>query len=361
MESDKTMNYPDWKETREGMWAASLEFPMIDDETPTFMGRPHVVSKDELEGTDVVIIGSPYVSSSTDEWAGVAKEHWLAAPKRVRQQSCRYRSGYIQDFGFNVFDHLKVVDYGDADIPPQANVGKMDPELILRAQAAVESKVNDAIEVGALPVVIGQNSPCGSYAIAKCVAEHTDGDVGIVSLDTHWDIFRLCPQTKDPRIAGGFSWLYKTIEFHDNIHARNLIEIGPRGMLENPDVIHELLDRGALFFSGWDVRRQGIEKVCKGLDHAYNGTESVYAHFDMDVIGGAGPAPGDILGELAEPIGMTDYECIRIAHELGLRGVHGFSFICIPPGSAVMYRVIVYIIMYLLAGKAIREHSLPVR
>ena len=355
------MDYPNWKQTREGMWAASLDFPMIDAQTPTFMGRPYIENKAELQSADVVIIGSPYVSSSTDEWAGVAKEHWLAAPQRVRQQSVRYQSGYIQDFGFNVFEHLNVVDYGDADIPPEANVGKMDPELILQAQAAVESKVNDAIDAGALPVVIGQNSPCGSYAIAKCVAEHTPGNVGIVSLDTHWDIFRLCPQTKDPRIAGGFSWLYKTIEFHNNIHARNLVEIGPRGMLENPDVIHELLDRGALFFSGWDVRRQGIEAVCKGLDHAYNGTAAVYAHFDMDVIGGAGPAPGDILGELAEPIGMTDYECIRIAHELGLRGVDGFSFICIPPGSAVMYRVIVYIIMYLLAGKAIRERNVYVR
>ncbi|MEM7122783.1 MAG: arginase family protein [Pseudomonadota bacterium] len=346
------MDYPDWKETREGMWAAHLNFPMFDDETPSFMARPIATTKDDLEGADVVVIGSPYVSSSSDEWAGIGKEHWLAAPQRVRQQSIRYQSGYVQDFRLNVFDHLNVVDYGDADIPPEANVGKLDPELILKAQAAVESKVNDALDVGALPVVIGQNSPCGSYAIAKCVAEHTTGNVGVVSLDTHWDIFRLCPQTKDPRIAGGFCWLYKTLEFHDNIHARNLVEIGPRGMLEASDVVEELIDRGAAFYSGWDVRQQGVEAVCKGLDHAYNGTQAVYGHFDMDVLGGAGPAPGDILGELAEPIGLTDYECIRIAHELGLRGVDGFSFICIPPGSPVMYRVIVYIIMYLLAGKA---------
>ncbi len=346
------MNYPDWKETREGMWAAELDFPMIDDETPTFMGRPYARTKADISDADVVVIGAPYVSSSSDEWAGVGKEHWLAAPKRVRQQSIRYQSGYVQDFRMNVFEHLKVVDYGDADIPKEANWGKLNPELILKAQAAVESKVNDAIEVGALPIVIGQNSPCGSYAIAKCVAEHAKGDVGIVSLDTHWDIFRLCPQTKDPRIAGGFCWLYKTIEFHNNIHARNLVEIGPRGMLENSDVVEELLESGAALYSGWDVKRQGIEAICKGLDHAYNGTKSIYAHFDMDVLGGAGPAPGDIMGELAEPIGMTDYEVLRIAHEVGLRGVDGFSFICIPPGSPVIYRLIVFIIMYLLAGKA---------
>ena len=32
------MHYPEGKESREGMWAAELAFPMIDEETPTFMG-----------------------------------------------------------------------------------------------------------------------------------------------------------------------------------------------------------------------------------------------------------------------------------------------------------------------------------
>jgi len=33
--------------------------------------------------------------------------------------------------------------------------------------------------------------------------------------------------------------------------------------------------------------------------------------------------------------------------------VKGFSFICIPPGSPVIYRLIVYIVMYMLAGGVI--------
>jgi agmatinase len=48
---------------------------------------------------------------------------------------------------------------------------------------------------------------------------------------------------------------------------------------------------------------------------------------------------------------MTDYEVIRLAFEIGKRGLAGLSFICIPPGSAVVYRTIVYVIMYLLAGR----------
>lgn len=56
--------------------------------------------------------------------------------------------------------------------------------------------------------------------------------------------------------------------------------------------------------------------------------------------------------ELAEPIGMTDYEAIRIAHAIGRRGADGMFFICIPPGSAILYRVVVCIILYMAAGIA---------
>ena len=344
------MKYPDWDEIRNSTFVRSRYFPMIETDMPTFMGLPPATSLEDIEGTDAVIIGAPYVAG-WEGYAGVGKTEWLAAPKRVRQQSIRYASGYIQDFDLDVFDRLNVVDFGDADIPPES-IDKPTVENILKAQAAVEKKVNQALDAGALPIIIGQNSPCGSYAIAKPIAERTDGNVGVVSLDVHWDISPIDELTLDPRIAGSGSWKYKMYEFHENMHQRNLVEIGERGMLENKEVVREFLEKGTHFYPMWKVRSElGIEGLCKELDHAYDGTNAVYAHFDMDVLGGAGPAPGDILGELAEPIGMTDYEAIRIAFEVGKRGLDGFSFICIPPGSAVIYRTIVYVILYLLAGR----------
>ncbi len=145
-------------------------------------------------------------------------------------------------------------------------------------------------------------------------------------------------------------------EFLDNMHPRNLVEIGERGMLEDKEIVRRYLREGARFISSWELRGGlGIEGLVAALDGAYDGTKGVYVHFDMDVLGGAGPAPGDILGELAEPIGLSDYEVIRIAPEIGRRGLSGLSFICIPPGSAVIYRTIVYVIMYLLAGRAMAK------
>lgn len=349
------MSYPEWQELLGSYWIDGRRFPQIGPETPTFMGCRHATRAEDLAGADVVIIGSPYVTSWTDEWAGVPKSEWTAAPQRVRQQSVRYPSTYIQDFDLDIREHLRIVDFGDAEIPPEVS-SSQTVDMIRRAEAAVEEKVNAALDAGALPIVIGQNSPCASYTIAHCVNDHSDGPVGLVSLDAHWDVELIDRITLDPSIAGPACWLRHALDL-DRIAARNVIEIGPRGMLEDRDGIRELLARGVNFHSSWSVRRRGIEAICAELDAAYAGTSHLYAHFDMDVLGGAGPSPGDILGELAEPIGLSDYEVIRLAHEIGLRGVDGFSFICIPPGSAVQYRVVVYVIMYLLAGVALARQA----
>ena len=178
------------------------------------------------------------------------------------------------------------------------------------------------MDAGAVPIVIGQNSPCGSCAIAKPIAQRAIGKVGVISLDTHWDAGPIDRATMDPRIAGAASWKHKLYEWHKNFSVPHLIEIGERGMLEDKTVVRRFLRKGAHFVPMWRLRTElGIEGLCAILDRADVGSSDVYVHFDMDVLGGAGPTGGDILGELAEPIGMSDYEVIRIAHEIGRVGL----------------------------------------
>ena len=346
--------YPEWSKIVTSTRVKNKIFPRLAEDMPTFLGVPVALSPKDLEGADVVIIGAPFAAGWGDQYQGVDKTLWLAGPKRVRQQSIRY-TGYVQDFDIDVLETLKVVDFGDADIPPEANY-VATVENILRAQAAVEVKVNMVLDAGAIPIVIGQNSPPGSYAIAKPIAERSKGNVGVISLDTHWDARPIDHATADPRIAGSGSWKKKLYEFHKNVTVPNLVEAGERGMLEDKTYVRKFVSEGAHFVPMWRIRAEfGLEGLIALLSKAYEGTSDVYVHFDMDVLGGAGPAGGDLLGDLAEPIGMSDYEVIRIAHEIGLRGLTGMSFICIPPGSAVIYRTIVYIITYLMAGLAIRK------
>ena len=352
------MTYPDWEQIKadsfDGSFLQEPDLPMIDAETPTFMARPLATSAEDLEGADIVIIGSTYVAGS-EEYAGVARSDWMAAAKRVRQQSNHYHSGYVQDFDIDVFEHLHVVDYGNAELPEDRPI-PLTAEYILEAQARVEEMVNDALATGAIPIVIGQNSPCSSFAIAKPISEATSGKVGMVSLDTHWDSEPVDYLTQNPQIAGSDCWKRVTYEQLKNFDPENLVEIGERGMLERKEMVRDYLERGANFYPMWKIRTElGIEGLCKELRHAYDGTDAVYVHFDMDVIGGEGPTSGDILGELAEPMGMSDYEVLRIANEVGRRGLAGMSFICIPPGSKIVYRLIVYIVMYLMVGLVQRK------
>ncbi|HZS83519.1 MAG TPA: arginase family protein [Stellaceae bacterium] len=345
-------DYPDWPTIAGSHRVRGRNFPRLAEDMPSFLGVPIAISPKDLKQADIVIIGAPFAAGWGAQYSGVDKELWLAGPKRVRQQSIRY-GGYVQDFDLDILEELKIVDYGDAAIPPEANYAAT-VENILRAQAAVEAKVNDVLDAGAIPIVIGQNSPCGSYAIAKPIAERATGNVGVISLDTHWDSRPIDWATMDPRIAGSGNWKAKLYEFHKNVTVPNLVEIGERGMLEDKSYVRRFVREGAHFVPMWRIRAEfGLEGALELLAKAYHGTSDVYVHFDMDVLGGAGPAPGDLLGDLAEPIGMTDYEVIRIAHEVGLRGLSGLSFICIPPGSAVTYRTIVYVITYLLAGLAL--------
>ena len=41
--------------------------------------------------------------------------------------------------------------------------------------------------------------------------------------------------------------------------------------------------------------------------------------------------------------------------ELLFRVLFALSFLAIPPGSAVTYRIIVYVVMYMLAGKVLAK------
>lgn len=272
----------------------------------------------------------------------------MEAPKRVRQQSIKYPSGYIQEFDLDPLEQLRVVDFGDAELPAEIH-DKPNVDYILKAQQGVETKVNQALEVGAIPIVIGQNSPCSSYAVAKPIAERSKGNVGVISIDTHWDIEAIDESTMDPRIAGHASWKAKMYEFHQNMLHTNLVEIGERGMWEKKERVREFLKKGTRWYPMWKVREIGIEGLCKEIHHAYNGTEAVYVHYDMDVLG------GDLLGLLAEPIAMTKYEVLRLSLEIGKKGFNALSFICIPPGSGLIYRTIVYVIMYMLAGTILGE------
>ena len=149
--------YPDWTTIRDSVFVRDRYFPRIAEDMPTFLGTPHALSKADLEGADVVIIGAPFAAGWGKEYAGVDKAQWIAGPKRVRQQSIRYRSGYSTLVGDPLFNVG-----GDNSLPPLSVLDDPKPqpkgyseETLETLSRQIEFKLKDfrieAQVVGAYP------------------------------------------------------------------------------------------------------------------------------------------------------------------------------------------------------------------
>ena len=74
----------------------------------------------DLVSAYVVLIGAPFTAGWDTNYSDLDNAEWLVGPKRARQQSECYGC-CIQDFDLDIFETLEVLDYGDADIVPEAS------------------------------------------------------------------------------------------------------------------------------------------------------------------------------------------------------------------------------------------------
>jgi agmatinase len=310
------------------------EIPILREGVPSFLGMPVARSRKDLEGADAVVIGVPYDRPPTagrpaGQWAG-----FRDAPVNVRKGSLRYR-GYVPEHDLDVFEHLKLVDYGDAEI--------IDTDLP-RSIDNVARKVQDAVEAGARPITLGGFSPCASYAVVKGVAAATRGRVGVVSLDAHGDCLDVEPgKGRDP---GSATWEHRMWDHFPSVDPTRHIEIGMRGPRNVREMVETYRKKGAHFYPAARVREMGIDAICReAVARAFADTERTWLHLDMDVLDiGAVPDWGD------EPLGLSVWEVVKVIHECAKAGLDALSFVYLAPRSDAISAVASYIVVYYLAG-----------
>ena len=194
----------------------------------------------------------------------------------------------------DVFETLKVVDFGDAAIPPEANY-VATVENILRAQAAVEAEGQPGARCRrdpdrhrpelAVRLVRDRQADRGTNARATSAssASTPTGTRGR-------SMPRLRIRASPAPGAGRRSSTNSTRTSPCPTSSRSASAACSRTRRTSGDSSSE----GAHFVPMWRVRTEfGIEGLVALLGKAYEGTSDVYVHFDMDVLGGAGPAPGD--------------------------------------------------------------------
>ena len=315
-----------------------VEIPNLRDDVPTFMGAPHAKTAGDLKGADVAIIGVPYDRTATagrpaDQWAG-----YREAPAHVRRSSLRY-AGYVPELDLDVFEHLRLVDYGDAE-----TVSHLD-----RAIDNVARKVQDAIEAGCIPITIGGFSPCASYAVIKGISAATKGTIGVISLDAHCDNQDTEYGPKGNRAPGSATWERRMWDHFKNVDPTRHVEIGIRGPRNTRAQVQTYRDLGAHLYTAGRVRDMGLEALCReAIPRAFAGTARTWLHFDMDVLDiSAIPNWGD------EPLGLSTWDTVRIVHEAGKAGLDSLSFVYVAPNSPSAAAVVCYVIVYFLAGRVL--------
>ncbi len=318
------------------------EVPRFSAEVPSLLGVPIARTAADLKGADVAIIGIPQGGLAspgrmTNEWSDYGR-----AIDQMRLQSLRY-GGYLPEHDIDVFDHLKVVDWGNAEIP------KDDPE---RANENVVRMVAEALDAGCRVITVGGCVPTANYAVAKGVARATKGKIGTISLDAHGD----CLDVLSPAIGrarpGPGTWQRRLWEHCQNVDPARHVEIGMRGPRNVREMVETYRRNGARLYPAATVRQSGMATICaEAFPHAFDGMERTWFSLCMDVLDiGAIPDWGD------EPMGLSAVDVVQAAHEAAKRGLDVMALHFVAPDSPGAQRLACYILVYLMAGWVMHDN-----
>jgi agmatinase len=273
-------------------------------DSATFMGVP-AGSVADLAGADVAIIGAPCATP----YASIGP-YSKDAPAAIRAASKPYSKNHHHhnfDLGGPAMSaDLRIVDLGDvewSDTDFEAN------------RTRIRDTCKAVLAAGAVPVVFGGDD---SIPIPVVQAYADRGPLTIVQIDAHID-------WRD-EVQGERWGLSSTMRRSSEMaHVGDMIQIGQRGVgSARPSDVADAQARGVRFFSGHDVRRQGVAAAIDAVPRGAN----VLITVDAD-----GLDPAVMPAVMArEPGGLTYFEAVEIIDGVADRAtIVGFDIVEVVP------------------------------
>ncbi|HET9614463.1 MAG TPA: agmatinase [Candidatus Limnocylindrales bacterium] len=264
----------------------------------TFMNLPWVTDPAELvaRGVDVAIVGAPF-----DD----AVSHRPGArfgPRAIRES--QYTSGSVHSLqlGIEPFEHLTVVDVGDANIVPA---------WIDRAHALIYRKVREVAATRAIPIVLGGDHSI-TWPSATAIAEvRRPASIGIVHFDAHADT-----ANDDWGVLAGHGTPMRRLIESGAVAGRNFVQVGLRGYWPPVETFEWMQAQGLRYHFMTEVEERGAEAVIdQAIDEALDGPDAIYLSLDIDVVD-PGLAPGT---GTPEPGGFLTREILRAIRRIVAR------------------------------------------
>ncbi len=246
----------------------------------TFGMRPLLTEPEQLDSwkPDVAIVGAPWDDNTTNRPGA------RFGPRALRANA--YDPGtYHLDLGVEIFDHLEVVDYGDAI---------MSHGMWELSRAAVHERMTEVVSRGIRPILLG-----GDHSItwpgATAVAEHHGfGEVAMIHFDAHADTADIL----EGNLASHGTPMRRLIE-SGAIPGENFIQVGLRGYWPGEEDQRWMRDHGLMHVMMHEIWERGVRPVMHDvIAAAKQRADKVYLSIDIDVLdpgfapGTGTPAPG---------------------------------------------------------------------
>ncbi|NIB39939.1 agmatinase [Pseudomaricurvus alkylphenolicus] len=249
----------------------------------SFMRRKY--SRD-LEGVDVAVTGVPFdlaVSNRSGARMG---------PRALRAASSNLAWGTVAHWGFDPFEELAVVDYGDCGF--DSSCPSEVPEVI-------ESHIANIIEQGPATLMLGGDHFVTYPALKAYAKKH--GPISLIHFDAHYDTWNDSKGTID----------HGTMFYHAAkqgiVDPSRSIQIGMRTAIDDT-IGFKVLD------AHW-VHQNGVDAVVEAIRERV-GDHPTYLTFDIDCLDPSfAPGTGTpVIG------GLSSYQAQRI-----LRGLEGINLV----------------------------------
>ncbi len=240
----------------------------------------------DLSNVDVAVSGVPYDGAVT------YRSGARLGPRAIRAASVQLAELKSFPFGFDPFDTLAVIDYGDCFMDPH------HPESVVET---IEHHIAQMLSAGVFPLTFGGDHFI-SYPILRAVAAH-HGPVALLHFDAHPDTF----DDDGKRFDHGSMFLRAANE--GLIDVSRSCQVGIRTYNDS--------DYGFEILSAPWVHKHGIEATIAAIRERV-GDAKVYLTFDIDCLDPAF-APGT-----GTPVagGLSSAQALGI-----LRALHGLDLV----------------------------------
>ena len=205
----------------------------------------------DLNNVDIAVTGIPWDSAVTN------RPGCRFGPRAIREASTQLAELKSHAFGFDPFETLAVVDYGDATLNPH------DPMSI---PADIEAHCQKILDAGARSLCFGGDHFVAYPLLKAHAAKH--GPIALVQFDAHCDTW----PSNGPLDHG--TMFLRAVE-EGIVDVDHSIQIGLR--------THNDLDVGIKGLSASWVHSHGVQATLAAIEQTA-GQAPVYLSFDIDVL-----------------------------------------------------------------------------